>query len=82
MPTPTITYQFTTKSHACAEAIQRLLDDSRSRDLLHLFTRLQSPKRRRLIMRMTRYLLDAEIVARSQKRLDMPPKPSVVKHGE
>ncbi len=49
-------YQFTISSPRVARAIEMLLKDHRSIELLALFARLQTPRRRNTLLRVAGYL--------------------------
>lgn len=49
-------YQFTTSSPRVARAIEMLLKDHRCIELLALFARLQTPRRRNTLLRVAGYL--------------------------
>lgn len=65
----TTLHQFTTSSESIARAIHILQNDPRSRDLLTLFARLKSPKRRNILLRMARYLTEGQHT-RQERRHD------------
>lgn len=49
-------YQFTTSSPRVARAIEMILKDHRCIELLTLFARLQTPRRRNTLLRVAGYL--------------------------
>ena len=52
------TFKFQTKSPEIARAVDILCQDKSARELIGLFERIKSRKRRNLLVRMARYLLN------------------------
>ena len=51
-------YQFTTSSSRVAWAIERIIKDPKSTELLRLFLRLQTARRRNTLLRVAGYLAE------------------------
>jgi|GEM_PF-5533326 len=62
-------YQFTTSSPRVARAIEMILKDHRCIELLALFARLQTPRRRNTLLRVAGYLGERQNSAKSGKAL-------------